>query len=72
MKTRLLIIIGIVVVSVVVGFASIFYSQDIMMSTGMMVTTDCKPDEIKHNDQCIKLEVPSHIGTLNHGIDSIV
>lgn len=70
MKTRLFAIF--VIVIAVITVILIFYYQDVMMLTGMIVTTDCKSNKIKHNDQCIKLEIPSHIGTLNYGIDSIV
>lgn len=73
MKTRTLIIIGIITAIVIsITYVSLTYNQEIKLSTGMMVTTDCRHGEIRHNDQCIKLEVPSHIGTLNYGIDSIV
>lgn len=72
MKTNLLIITIVAITSIVIGFTLLFYSQDIMMSTGMMVSTDCMPDELKHNDLCVKLEVPQHIGNFIHGTDSII
>ena len=71
MKSRLLIIIGIVIISII-GVVSILNSQEIMLSTGMMTSTDCRYDELRHNDKCLKIEIPKHLGSWVYGIDSII
>ena len=71
MKHRLLIIIGIVA-TLAIGSVSLLYYQEIQLATGIIASTDCRYDEIKHNDTCLKLEIPQHIGSWSYGIDSIV
>jgi len=73
MKARLSIIIGIIVIlTVSTIFFSIAYNQEIKLATGIMGTTDCRHDELKYNDKCIKLDIPEHIGSFVYGTDSIV
>jgi hypothetical protein len=54
-----LITIGITTISVIDSI-SLLYSQEIMLSISMMTTTDCRSDELKRNDKCIKLNIPTH------------
>jgi hypothetical protein len=71
MKTRLLIVI-VLIISVATGLILIANSQEIMLATKVISYADCKLHEIRHNDQCISLDVPEHIGRLNYGTDSII
>lgn len=67
MKTRTIIVV--VIVASVAGIVSVWNSQSMMPS--IMTQDDCHPNELLHDGECIKIDVPEHIGSFSYGTDSI-